>query len=204
MRNLLTAIAVLSVLFPCVPASAQGPMTTQSFYRDYCLGAPGSLNSATGLCMGYVAGIGEIGCVPPETSYEAQVRVFVNWAASHPEQLNQDMAYAVYGGLLTVWPCPKDFKLPAKLGHLTMRVFYQDYCLQHDNTFFNAFCMGYVNGIGEVGEIACPPPTASFGAEMRVFVNWAASHPEQGGMNEDLAVLTALRTIWPCPKPKVP
>lgn len=204
MRNLLTIIAVLSVLSPCVPARAQEPMTAQSFYQDYCLGAPGSLNSATGFCMGYVAGMGEIGCVPTGTSYEEEVRAFVNWAASHPEQLNQDMAHAVYDALWAVWPCPKDFNLPAKLGHLTMRAFYQDYCLQHNNTFGNAFCMGYVNGIGEIGEIACPPPTASFRAETQVFLKWAASHPEDGGMNEDLAVLTALRASWPCPTPKVP
>jgi Rap1a immunity proteins len=79
------------------------------------------------------------------------------------------------------------------------------------------YCIGYVGGIGTVmllnGSLTdfgfAKPPlemsicrterfTATAGAMVQAFRNWAEKHPESWGAEGHIGVMNALRETWPC------
>jgi hypothetical protein len=64
-----------------------------------------------GMCLGYVAAMADLGnqtffCVPPNSTYGQDVRIFVKYLNNHPEKLNVDGVSLVYQSLKQAFPCP--------------------------------------------------------------------------------------------------
>jgi hypothetical protein len=97
-----------------------------------------------------------------------------------------------------------------------------DRCKNRDKPMEQSFCIGYINGVGDMMGIngmlhVDPTPAAklaeelipfsmcsteqnlpSVGAQVQAFVNWATKHPEKWTSEPYVGVISALRETWPC------
>ena len=69
----------------------------------------GSSTFGDGVCLGYIAGVGDSVefCGGDNITYGQIVRVVLKYMDDHPEQLNQDTITIVRRALLNAFPCSK-------------------------------------------------------------------------------------------------
>ena len=117
--RLLSFICLL--LAVCAAGRAEAYDSSTRYLYEMCKN-----ESTLGVCVGYVAAVGEfmetIGiykkqghpdvaqfsiCMPePTPSHATMAQVFVNWAQAHPEAWSQLQLSSVIIALREKWPCP--------------------------------------------------------------------------------------------------
>jgi hypothetical protein len=102
------------------------------------------------------------------------------------------------------------FSMKAAANDQTVQDLYRK-CKEPFGSFENALCIGYVTAIGDAmivwatktGESALAKSfsmcgSASYGAMIQAFINWAEQHPEEWGQPRVAGVVLALREKWAC------
>jgi hypothetical protein len=125
MRTLIVCVSLVLALSQAAPAAEADDLYSGNNIMPGCRAFPDPtlmsqapmLGFKAGLCVGYIRGLDFAGgilragsgpvpfCVPEKAAVGQMVRVVVNYADRHPEQMHEPFAVLVALALAGAWPC---------------------------------------------------------------------------------------------------